>query len=33
MLEGIKQFYLLMWCKKKLLETPFKDDNGQIVKT
>ena len=30
MLEGIKQFYLLMWFKKPLLETPFK---GDVVKT
>ena len=28
-LEGIKQFYLLMWFKKTRLETPFK---GDIVK-
>ena len=27
MLEGIKQFYLLMWFKKTRLETPFKGDN------
>ena len=26
-LEGIKQFYLLMWFKKIRLETPFKGDN------
>ena len=26
-LEGIKQFYLLMWFKKTRLETPFKGDN------
>ena len=38
-LEGIKQFYLLMWFKKTGLETPFKGDNvkalvkRQIVKT
>ena len=38
-LEGIKQFYLLMWFKKIRLETPFKGDNvkalvkRQIVKT
>ena len=25
-LEGIKQFYLLMWLKKTRLETPFKCD-------
>ena len=27
LLEGIKQFYLLLWFKKKRLETPFKGDN------
>ena len=38
-LEGINQFYLLMWFKKTRLETPFKSDNvkalvkRQIVKT
>ena len=38
-LEGIKQFKLLMWFKKTQLETPFKGDNvktlvkRQIVKT
>ena len=38
-LEGIKQFYLLMWFKKTRLETRFKGDNvkafvnPQIVKT
>ena len=38
-LEGIKQFYLLMWFKKPRLATPFKCDNvkawvkRQIVKT
>ena len=33
-LEGIKQFYLLMWFKKTRLETPFKGDNVKaIVKT
>ena len=33
-LEGIKQFYLLMWFKKTRLETPFKDDNVKaLVKT
>ena len=38
-LEGIKQFYMLMWFKKTRLETPFKGDNvkalvkRQIVKT
>ena len=34
MLEGIKQFYLLMWLKKKRLETPFKRDNVRaLIKT
>ena len=34
MLEGIKQFYLLMWFKKTRLETPFKGDNVKaLVKT
>ena len=33
-LEGIKQFYLLMWFKKTRLETPFKSDNVKaFVKT
>ena len=33
-LEGIKQFYLLMWIKKTQLETPFKCDNVKaLVKT
>ena len=33
-LEGIKQFYLLMWFKKTGLETPFKGDNVKtLVKT
>ena len=33
-LEGIKQFYLLMWLKKTRLETPFKGDNvNTLVKT
>ena len=33
-LEGIKQFYLLMWLKKTRLETPLKGDNVKaIVKT
>ena len=33
-LEGIKQFYLLMWFKKIRLETPFKGDNVKdFVKT
>ena len=26
-LEGIEQFYLLMWFKKTRLGTPFKGDN------
>ena len=33
-LEGIKQFYLLMWFKKTWLETPFRGDNIKaLVKT
>ena len=33
-LEGIKQFYLLMWLKKTRLETPSKGDNVKaLVKT
>ena len=33
-LEGIKQFHLLMWFKKTRLETPFKGDNVKaLVKT
>ena len=33
-LEGIKQFYLLMLFKKIRLETPFKGDNVKaLVKT
>ena len=33
-LEGIKQFNLLMWFKKNRLETPFKGDNVKaLVKT
>ena len=33
-LEGINQFYLLMWFKKTRLETPFKGDNVKaLVKT
>ena len=33
-LEDIKQFYLLMWYKKKRLETPFKgDDVKALIKT
>ena len=33
-LEGIKQFYLLMWFKKTRLETPFKGDHViTLVKT
>ena len=30
-LEGIKQFYLLMWFKKMRLETPFKGDNVKAL--
>ena len=30
-LEGIKQFYLLMWFKKTRLETPFKGDNVKAI--
>ena len=30
-LEGIKQFYLLMWFKKTRLETPFKGDNVKTL--
>ena len=26
-LEGIKQFYLLMWLRKTRLEAPFEGDN------
>ena len=34
MLEGIEQFYLLMWFKKTGLETPFKGDKVKaLVKT
>ena len=34
LLEGIKQFYLLMWFKKPRLETPIKGDNVKAsVKT
>ena len=34
MLEGIKQFCLLMWYQKIRLETPFKGDNVKaLVKT
>ena len=34
MLEGIKQFYLLMWFKKPRLETLIKGDNVKAsVKT
>ena len=34
MLEGIKQFYLLMWFKKIQLEKPLKGDNEKaLVKT
>ena len=33
-LEGIKQFYLLMWFNKTRLETSFKGDNVKaLVKT
>ena len=33
-LEGIKQFYLLMWLKKTRLETPFKGENVKaLIKT
>ena len=33
-LEGFKQFYLLMWLEKTRLETPFKGDNVKaLVKT
>ena len=33
-LEGIRQFYLLMWFKKTRLETPFKGVNVKaLVKT
>ena len=30
-LEGIKQFYLLMWFKKTRLETPFKSDKVKAL--
>ena len=30
-LEGIKQFYLLMWFKKTRQETPFKCDNVKAL--
>ena len=30
-LEGIKQFYLLMWYKKTQLETPFKGDHVKAL--
>ena len=30
-LEGIKQFYLSIWFKKKRLETPFKGDNKKTL--
>ena len=34
MLEGIRQFYLLMWFKKNRLEAPFKGDNVKaLIKT
>ena len=29
-LEGIEQFYLLIWLKKTRLETPFKGDNHNV---
>ena len=33
-LDGIKQFYLLMWFKKTRLELPFKCDNVKaLIKT
>ena len=33
-LEGISEFYFLMWFKKIRLETPFKGDNVKaLVKT
>ena len=33
-LEGVKQFYLLMWFKKIRQETPFKGDNVKaLIKT
>ena len=33
-LEGINQFYLLVWFKKTRLETPFKGDNVKaLIKT
>ena len=33
-LEGVKQFFLLMWFKKIRLKTPFKGDNVKaLVKT
>ena len=30
-LEGIKQFYLLMWFKKTRLEIPYKGDNAKVL--
>ena len=30
-LEGIKQFYILMWFKKTGLEKPFKGDNVKAL--
>ena len=30
-LEGIKQFYVIMWFKKTRLETPFKGDNVKAL--
>ena len=33
-LEGIKQFYLLMWFRKTRLETPYKGGNeNALIKT
>ena len=33
-LEGINQFYLIMWFKKNRLETPFKGDSVKaLIKT
>ena len=32
-LEGIKQFYLLMWVKKSRQEAPFKGDNVKAFET
>ena len=30
-LEGIRQFYLLMWLKKPRLESPIKGDNVKAL--